>query len=83
MKPYADSVVGTDCEWTGFDRAKVRAVATPHVPENRMTDEDLSSEGVLSSNETRVLMRLLWLSRLKTFTSWTKTVNFINASLLE
>jgi len=70
MKPYADSVVGTDCEWTGFDRAKVRAVATPHVPENRMTDEDLSSEGVLSSNETRVLMRLLWLSRLKTFTSW-------------
>lgn len=71
MKRYADSVVGTYCEWTGFDRAKVRAVATPtpHVPENPMTDEDLSSEGVLSSSESRILMRLLWFSRLKTFTS--------------
>ena len=64
MKPYADSVVETYCGLTGFDRAKFRAVATPHLLENSMTEEALSSEGELSSNASRILMPLLWLSRL-------------------
>lgn len=40
-------------------------MAAPHLPESSLTDEDLSSEGVLSANASRTLMRLLlWLSRL-------------------
>ena len=64
MRPYAETVVDTYCELTGYDKKKFRAVATPHIVESGLSDEDLSSEGVLSKNASRILMRLLWLSRL-------------------
>ena len=41
MKSYADGVVETYCQITGFDRSRLKKVPTPFLPES-YTDEDLS-----------------------------------------
>lgn len=64
MRPYAESIVDTYCEITGFDKSRFRNVPTPHIPESSITDEDLSQTGELGKDASRILMRLLWLSRL-------------------
>lgn len=64
MRLYADSIVDTYCELTGFDKSRFRTVPTPHIPEASASDEDLSQTGELSKDASRILMRLLWLSRL-------------------
>ena len=85
MRPYADSIIDTYCELTGFDKNRFRHVPTPHIPESSVTEEDLSQTGELGKDASRILMRLLWLSRLtrpdlsfivtrlaSRVTSWTK-----------
>ena len=64
MRSYADSIVETYCELTGFERKRFRSVPTPHIPESSITEEDLSQTGELGKDASRILMRLLWLSRL-------------------
>ena len=63
MKSYADGVVETYCQITGFDRSRLKKVPTPFLPES-YTDEDLSQAGDLQKDASRILMRMLWLSRL-------------------
>ena len=64
MRSYADSIVETYCETTGFERKRFRNVPTPRIPESSITVEDLSQTGELSKDASRILMRLLWLLRL-------------------
>ena len=64
MRSYADSIVETYCEITGFERKRFRSVPTPHIPESSITEEDLSQTGELGTDASRILMRLLWFSRL-------------------
>ena len=63
MRSYADSIVETYCELTGFERKRFPQ-PTPHIPERSITEEDLSQTGELGKDASRILMRLLWLSRL-------------------
>ena len=63
MKSYADGVVETYGQITGFDRSRLKKVPTPFIPES-YTDEDLSQAGELKGDASRILMRMLWLSRL-------------------
>ena len=64
MRSYAESIVDTYCEITGFDKRRFRSVPTPHIPESSLTEEDLTQSGELDKDASRILMRLLWLSRL-------------------
>ena len=64
MRTYVDQVVKTYCELTGTEVAALKKVSTPSYPENSMTDEELNQQGQLSGSAARVLMRILWLSRL-------------------
>ena len=64
MRSYADSIVDTYCELTGFDKSRFRSVPTPHIPGASASEEDLSQTGELGKDASRILMRLLWLSRL-------------------
>lgn len=64
MRSYAESIVDTYCEITGFDKKQFRNVPTPHIPESSLTEEDLTQSGELDKDASRILMRLLWLSRL-------------------
>jgi hypothetical protein len=85
MRSYAESIVDTYCEITGFDKKRFRNVPTPHIPESSFTEEDLTQSGELGTGASHILMRLLWLSRLtrpdlpfivtrlaSRVTSWTK-----------
>lgn len=64
MRSYADSIVDTYWELTCFDKSRFRSVPTPHIPEASASEEDLSQTGGLGKDASRILMRLLWLSRL-------------------
>ena len=64
MRTYVDQVVKTYCELSGTDITSLKKVSTPSFPENSMTDEELNQQGQLSGSAARVLMRILWLSRL-------------------
>ena len=63
MKSYADGVVEAYCQITGFDRSRLKKVATPFLPES-YSDEDLAHARELQKDASRILMRMLWLSRL-------------------
>ena len=63
MRSYADGVVDAYCQITGYDRSRLKKVATPYLPET-YSDEDLSQAGELQKDASRILMRILWLSRL-------------------
>lgn len=54
----------TYCELTGFNKRRFRAVPAPRNPESPITDEGLSVTGEFGKNASRILMPLLWLSRL-------------------
>ena len=54
----------TYCELTGFNKRRFRAVPAPRSPESQITDEGLSVTGEFGKNASRILMPLLWLSRL-------------------
>ena len=47
MRSYAESIVDTYCEITGFDKKRFRNVPTPHIPESSITEEDLTQSGEL------------------------------------
>ena len=64
MRSYTDSIVDTYCELTDFDRKRFRHVPSPHLPESSATEEDLTQTGELEKDAARILMRILWLSRL-------------------
>ena len=64
MRTYVDQVVKTYCELTGTEITTLKKASTPSYPENSMTDEELNQQGQLSGTAARVLMRILWLSRL-------------------
>jgi len=64
MRTYVDQVVKTYCELAGTEVTTLKKVSTPSYPENSMTDEELNQQGQLSGSAARVLMRILWLSRL-------------------
>ena len=47
MRSYAESIVDTYCEITGFDKKRFRNVPIPHIPESSITEEDLTQSGEL------------------------------------
>ena len=63
VKSNADGVVEAYCEITGFHGSRSKKVPTRFLPES-YTDEDLSQAGELQKNASRILMKMLWLSRL-------------------
>ena len=63
MRSYAEQIVVFYCEMTGMERQKLKKVASPALPESSMGDDELE-EGELHHLAARILMRLLWLSRL-------------------
>ena len=64
MTSYARQVVSFYCELSGISESSLKTVPSPALPESNMTDEEAEQQGVLQQDAAKVLMRLLWLSRL-------------------
>ena len=64
MRSYAAGIVEFYCGLCAIDAKSLKRVASPALPENLMTDQEDEEQGVLHGQAAKVLMRLLWLSRL-------------------
>ena len=64
MRSYAAGIVEFYCGLCAIDAKSLKRVASPALPENLMTDQEAEEQGVLHGQAAKVLMRLLWLSRL-------------------
>ena len=64
MRSYAASIVEFYCGLCGIEVKSLKRVASPALPESLMLDKEAEEQGVLHGQAAKVLMRLLWLSRL-------------------
>lgn len=64
MRSYATGIVEFYCGLCGIEMTSLKRVPSPALPESSMTDQEAGEQGVLHNQASKVLMRLLWLSRL-------------------
>ena len=63
MRSYATGIVEFYCGLCGIEMTSLKRVPSPALPESSMTDQEAEEQGVLHNQASKVLMRLLWLSR--------------------
>ena len=59
MRSYATGIVEFYCGLRGIEMTSLKR----GLPESSMTDQEAEEQGVLHNQASKVLMRLLWLSR--------------------
>ena len=64
MRSYETGIVEFDCGLRGIEVTSLKRVTSPALPESSVTDQEAEEQGVLHNQASKVLMRLLWLSRL-------------------
>ena len=64
MSSYAQNIVRFYCELCGISSSSLKQVPSPALPEANMTEAEAEQQGMLHEDAAKVLMRLLWLSRL-------------------
>ena len=56
----------SSCEaYEALSKQKLTKASTPYVPDGSLLDTDWETQGVLAENASRILMKVLWMARLR------------------
>ena len=65
MESYAKQAVDLYCDLTDVDRSQLKRVPTPNLNKASFSDQDFEEQGTLRQRAAKILMKRLWLARLR------------------